>query len=445
MFDTDARMDCAHRSAQWWARPLACIFLAICGCSDVVVAQRAGEESEKAQSARVTSLKLESVVLVQRHGVRSPTQGIATLKTWAEKDWPDWKVGPGELTDHGKEVVKLVARTVGNEYRAQGLLSGSCLDVKRRIVVWADEKDRRTRESGKLLAAELAPACRFDVPVSFRKDRDLIFNSIDSHCYLDPEQVKSAVKAVLGSQEVIDTLAREALDFIQQAMAPTACTHGPGTCLDGKSEIDATSDHVELKGPLAIGSEAAEIFLLQYAQGMSVNEVAWGHGAGVKQIERFMAAHERADQLTRNLDYIALRRGSRMARLILDTLKGSGHSGEPSVPQNVEVLALAGHDTNLSNMAGIFGLDLRVDGQPDSTAPATALAFELWRDAKTNVRYVKPKVFYLALSQMRDLKPEKARNSTLAFKHCSNDGPDGLCPLRDLSQKIDQATPLSCR
>jgi 4-phytase / acid phosphatase len=108
------------------------------------------------------------------------------------------------------------------------------------------------------------------------------------------------------------------------------------------------------------------------------------------------------------------------------------------------VLALAGHDTNLSNMAGIFGLELRVDGQPDSTAPATALAFELWRDVKTKIGYVKPRVFYLKLSQMRNLKPEKAHDATLTLKHCSNDGPDGLCRLDELSRNIDQRTPRYC-
>lgn len=68
-------------------------------------------------------LQLERVALVQRHGVRSPTQKSEVLKAWAEKDWPDWKVGPGELTSHGKAVVSLVAKTAGNEYRAKGLRS----------------------------------------------------------------------------------------------------------------------------------------------------------------------------------------------------------------------------------------------------------------------------------------------------------------------------------
>jgi 4-phytase / acid phosphatase len=50
-----------------------------------------------------------------------------------------------------------------------------------------------------------------------------------------------------------------------------------------------------------------------------------------------------------------------MVRLILDTLNGVRRLSSPSVAKDIKVLALAGHDTNLSKMAGIFDLDLRVD------------------------------------------------------------------------------------
>jgi 4-phytase / acid phosphatase len=393
-------------------------------------------------------LELERVVLVQRHGVRSPTQESAVLKAWAETDWPDWGVGPGELTSHGKEVVKLVANTVGSEYRGKGLLTCSDLDVEPGMMIWADGKDNRTRESGEILAKGLIPNCRARVQMQFitpTDRKDPVFDSLDSLCSFDPEQAKAAVIAALGLQEVIDPRTRTALDYIQEAMAPSACHGGTGTCLNGESEIVATKYHLELTKPLAIGSAAAEIFLLQFAQGMPVEQVAWGHGTSVESIERFMAAHERADKLTRQLEYVAVRRGSGMARLILDTLSGVRRLSNPSVAKDIKLLALAGHDTNLSNMAGVFGLDLRVDGQPDSTAPATALAFELWRDVKTKIRYVKPRIFYLELTQMRDLKPEKARDSILAFKYCSNNGSDGLCPLRELLKNIEQRIPRYCR
>lgn len=421
---------------------LFCVVIALFGFSFETEARRVPRRPSP------PVLKLERVVLVQRHGVRSPTQDSTILKAWAEKDWPDWGIAPGELTSHGREVVKLVAGTVGSEYRAKGLLSCSDLDVEPGMMVWADGKDSRTRESGEILAGELLSGCRSRVPIQFLSPanrEDPVFDSLKGRCALDPKRARASVAAALGSQPVVDPRTRAALDHIQEAMAPGACHGGTGACLDGEAEIVADNYHLRSTKPLSVGSAAAEIFLLEFAQGMPVEQVAWGRGTGVESIERFMAAHERADKLTRQLEYVAVRRGAAMARLILDTLNGVPHPSNPSVAKDTRLLALAGHDTNLSNMAGVFGLDLRVDGQPDSTAPATALAFELWRDVKTGIRYVRPRVFYLELAQMRDLKPEKAHDSILVFKHCSNSGPDGLCPLRELSGNVIRRIPKYCR
>jgi len=46
------------------------------------------------------------------------------------------------------------------------------------------------------------------------------------------------------------------------------------------------------------------------------------------------------------------------------------------------VLVIAGHDTNLSNVAGILGISWVLGGyQPAETPPGGALVFELWRES----------------------------------------------------------------
>ena len=34
--------------------------------------------------------KLLKMVVLSRHGVRSPTQSSETLESWSRKDWPEW-------------------------------------------------------------------------------------------------------------------------------------------------------------------------------------------------------------------------------------------------------------------------------------------------------------------------------------------------------------------
>ena len=45
--------------------------------------------------------KLLKMVVLSRHGVRSPTQSSETLGSWSRKDWPEWPVKRGELTRAG--------------------------------------------------------------------------------------------------------------------------------------------------------------------------------------------------------------------------------------------------------------------------------------------------------------------------------------------------------
>ena len=44
---------------------------------------------------------LEKVVVLQRHGVRSPTRPVSDYAAYSPTPFAAWPVKPGELTDHG--------------------------------------------------------------------------------------------------------------------------------------------------------------------------------------------------------------------------------------------------------------------------------------------------------------------------------------------------------
>ena len=67
-------------------------------------------------------------------------------------------------------------------------------------------------------------------------------------------------------------------------------------------------------------------------------------------------------------------------------LAGKPVGGGPQSGPDLKLLALSGHDTNLVLMAGVFGLNWTLPGEPDGTAPSTALAFELWSRRRAPVR-----------------------------------------------------------
>jgi 4-phytase/acid phosphatase len=151
-----------------------------------------------------------------------------------------------------------------------------------------------------------------------------------------------------------------------------------------------------------------------------------------------MPTHERVISLMRRTPRLGAHAGAPMARLVLAAL-----AGEPTAQSSpaTRILALAGHDTNLTLMAGLFGLDWTLPGEPDATAPATALVFELWSDK--GGLFVRPMIYYEPLDQLRSLQPQRARKIALSFKGCAS-GPMESCPLQTLRQRAEALMPPDC-
>src|ERR1700733_10326164 len=102
--------------------------------------------------------KLKMVVILSRHGVRSPTWTQDRLNAYSSLPWPDWSVPPGDLTAHGHELLKLFGAFDRATLADAGLFeSDGCKDAGASYI-WADT-DERTLESGHALAEGLFPGC----------------------------------------------------------------------------------------------------------------------------------------------------------------------------------------------------------------------------------------------------------------------------------------------
>lgn len=385
---------------------------------------------------------LEKVVLVQRHGVRAPTQAPETLAGWTARPWPTWPVGRGLLTPHGAQVVGLVAGGMRDYFVKAGVLPAQGCPGEA-LVVWADGKDARTRESGQMMADRLAPGCggkaAFLDPAASKR-RDPVFASIGGACVLDKAAARRAVAAAIqtpNGPQFVDPASATAIARMTEILRPGAPANDPSA-----STVVVRKSGIAVKGPLAVTANAAEIFLLEYAQGMPAGDVAWGEASDPAKLGVLLATRQRTVALTRALPYEARRQGAMMARLFLATLAGKTHPAAPAIGPGVKVLALAGHDTNLSNMAGVFGLDWTLPGQPDATAPATAFSLELWRD-ETGARSVTATIWYAELEGMRTLNAASVHPVRVPFPGCTSAIP-GACPLEALSKTVLATIPDAC-
>src|SRR5262249_50926350 len=134
--------------------------------------------------------QLQYVVIISRHGVRSPTWENSRLNEYSAQPWPEWGVPPGNLTPRGRELIKLMGGYYGQWLKSERLLAGSGCTPARRIFIWADT-DQRTIETGRAFGESLIPKCDIRVHSLSEGETDALFSgagTADSHVALEAVQ-----------------------------------------------------------------------------------------------------------------------------------------------------------------------------------------------------------------------------------------------------------------
>lgn len=218
----------------------------------------------------------------------------------------------------------------------------------------------------------------------------------------------------------------------------------------GHNQLTVAHGKLKLAGPLQLGSTLSEDLLLEYIDGLPDDKVGWGRAASPERLRQLLPLHVLYASLMRRTRGLASAGGTPLAQLMLFLLEGQSMAGSwpgPQVPASARLIVLAGHDTNLSNVGSILGLDWTLPGEPDSTAPDTTLALELWRDGRGR-KYVSALVLYQTLSELRteamgakvDSSGLPARAYPLIFPGCT-----GLrCPLAIVRTRIESRIDPDC-
>jgi 4-phytase/acid phosphatase len=401
-------------------------------------------------SSAASSPTLERVVIVQRHGVRAPTKDPESLSRYSAERWPDWPVAVAELTPHGADNVRFMGAWLRAHYAGEGLWSAQGCPAPDWIAAWADGADQRTRISGQTTLDGAFPGCNLVAHHAPEDAKDSFFDAIETGaCPIDPEAARKAVLAAAGGDlnardAALETANALLYDILSPAPSRHACADDKGTCfLNGKNTLQADAEGLKLSGPLATASTMVENLLLEYGQGMPLSQTGWGR-ADAAALAKIGILHNRAADLMRRTHYIAAHNGVRMAQAVIAALQG--RPAFPGSKGGEKFLVIAGHDTNLSNLAGILGVDWTLSEQPDKTPPGGTLAFELWRDG-SGAKFVRVRLFYETLEQLREGEAldesHPGRQIDIALPGCAH-GPGGKCSLPDFVRSVETALPNEC-
>jgi 4-phytase / acid phosphatase len=243
----------------------------------------AAQETKSAVADDRGGGRLKMVVILSRHGVRSPTWTQARLDSYSARPWPKWSVPPGELTSRGYVLIEQFGSFDRASLAGAGLFSMHGCEDASKIYIWADT-DQRTMASGKAFADGFFPGCPPQVHGLSAGENDPLFHSPAKRARAAESNAASPELAARSKQQT-DPRQEELIEEMQHVLlgcAPkTVCkpAYPPETSLlsTPTSALRGKDDHiVDLQGPLAQASSFAEDFLLEYVDGMPMDQVGWG-------------------------------------------------------------------------------------------------------------------------------------------------------------------------
>jgi 4-phytase / acid phosphatase len=392
------------------------LFLLSAVCLTAFSVQSSAQTSAAPSGNR--SADLQFVVVLSRHGVRSPLNSQADLDRFSAAPWPRWDVAPGIQTTHGNELIKILAAWDRAQWIKEGLLAASgCADADR-VTIIADT-DQRTRETGRMLAEGMLPGCR--VAVQSRPDgaADPLFRALNAgNFHPDTALAAASIEGRIGGDPKNLTEAYRpqlaALDHVLAGCGKVPANPRRTSIFDIPASLKpgSGSNLAASRGPLVTASTLVENLLLEYTQGMSDADTGWGclNGATLRYLMQIDTAAWDYGYRTPALARIY---ASNLLDKIEKTLEqgatGKPVSGALGKPGD-KLVILIGHDSNIAPVAGALGIDWIIDGRVDDTPPGGALIFELWRSRTDGKPFVRVEYRAQTLEQMRQTQPLSPAN-----------------------------------
>lgn len=371
---------------------------------------------------------VDSVVVVMRHGVRPPTKDPAMPAGIAAQEWPRWDVPAGWLTAHGALAAERVGVSDAAWLRRIGLWPRTRCVGGHRLRLVADS-DQRTIATAQSWAKGALGACQVTIDHSPQGEDDPRFNPLTAGlARLNP----TAVAADLAKTQGPDGLA--ALDANLKPLVARLNTVLCGAAQTGCGIPDqpstirpaTTEARPKLAGMLDRASTAAQILLLEYADGKPLAEVGWGR-ASAQDIAAFSRFHAEEFRLLARPRALAV---PNLAGLLPDMVAG--------LKARVKLTVIVGHDTNVANLGGALGLHWHLPGYAaDDPAPGGAIILTVAHD-RTGAKAVRAYYRAQSLQQLRKLdRGQIDIRQPIAIEACRVGMKDGGCPLDEVLRQLN--------
>jgi 4-phytase / acid phosphatase len=371
---------------------------------------------------------LKQIIIFGRHSIRSSTQGPSELRRFAVDPYPSFHVQPGYLTPRGRQAEILLGTYYRDYLLHEGLLTGNDrIDAERSY--FRSNSIERSYVTAHAFGTGLIPHFKVGVhsyalghpPIG---QPDPVFDPILTGVVKEVDTARAATEAqaLFNSGRALASAYSGEYSLIRSVLFDYSLgTQPPPPKPSGK--VDPTAQKITLTAnttpPLYTGGvidmgglhstiDAADPFVMQYADGFPLDQVAWGRLTldQLSQQTRLISLQFNIEMLSPYLNKV---QSSNAASHVLRTMEQAvigddvpgafGDAGSRSV-------VIISSDAYVVGLAGLLHAHWQLPGyQPDFCPPGGALVFELRQSRRTKAYLVR--VFYTAqtFDQLRNLTP----------------------------------------
>lgn len=312
------------------------------------------------------TLQLRRVIMVMRHGIRSPLVGQEPEGTTIPGGWPRWDVAPGALTPHGAASMRTIGHFQRQWLDETGVVSGEGCPSSTMVSIYSNSEPRTIASADAFLNG-FAPSCHIKVNHLSVGTPDRLLSALSA----DPDrfdmkaivpQLPSLSETFAPTQKALAMLA----EIVRCGQEVCGFLNSPNTVVP-----DETNHGLVLAGPIQKGSSIAEALMLAYLDGkpeMRLN----GKIVDAAQLGTLSALHAamlnsivRPPVIGEKLSY-DLRK-----RLVRDLSERSGPAFRLYV----------GHDDTIAPLLGLLQIHVQAPGYARDEIPVgSALGFAVYQD-----------------------------------------------------------------
>jgi 4-phytase/acid phosphatase len=353
---------------------------------------------------------LKQVIIFGRHGIRSSTVDPSILAQFSANTYPTFVGVPkGYLTPRGQQAAGLLGSYFHDYLLHEGLLTGSAPTDLSRSYFRANSIQRSNVTAAKF-GEGLIPGATVPVHSYVLGTTDPVFDPVLANvATIDADRAVTEVQGIYGSGAALASAYSGELSLIRSVLSPPGSvdpTSQPFT-LTAYTPITTTGGAINVGG-LNTTTAAIDPFVMQYADGFPLKDVAWGRLSldTLSQQTRLTVLQMNIAMRSPYINQVqSSNAGSHVLRSMSQAVSGLNLRGAFGDHKS-RVLVVISSDYYVAGLAGLLGVHWTLPGyQTDFCAPGGALVFEL-RQSKQSKKYL-VRAFYTAqtFDQLRNLTP----------------------------------------